>query len=86
MFDNADIAAVLDIDASDIDGEYPVQAVSTGLPFIIVPLKTLAAVKKAKANTDKLLSLGDGQHTPKVIFVFFTTSCPSSILTCLPGY
>lgn len=74
VFDNADIAEVLGIDASDIDGRYPVQAVSTGLPFIIVPLKTLAAVKKAKANTDKLLSLGDGQHTPKVIFVF----CPQT--------
>jgi trans-2,3-dihydro-3-hydroxyanthranilate isomerase len=32
---------------------FPIQEVSTGIAFVIVPLKTLAALKKAKINSDK---------------------------------
>ena len=49
----SEIAAVLDLAADDIDERFPVQEVSTGLPFFIVPLKTLAALKKAKVDRDK---------------------------------
>jgi len=41
----------------DFDRRFPVQEVSTGLPFIIVPLKSLAAVKRAHVNMDSLLEL-----------------------------
>jgi trans-2,3-dihydro-3-hydroxyanthranilate isomerase len=44
------IAAVIGVDATDIDTRYPIEPVSTGLPFIIVPLKTLAAVSRAKLD------------------------------------
>jgi trans-2,3-dihydro-3-hydroxyanthranilate isomerase len=44
------IAAVIGVEATDIDTKYPIEPVSTGLPFIIVPLKTLAAVSRAKLN------------------------------------
>ncbi|WP_310486977.1 PhzF family phenazine biosynthesis protein [Chamaesiphon sp. VAR_69_metabat_338] len=44
------IAAVIGIDPTDIDARYPIEPVSTGLPFIIVPVKTLAAVSQAKLN------------------------------------
>ena len=47
------IAAILGLPAADIDDRYPVQEVSTGLPFFIVPLKTLAALKTAKIDRDK---------------------------------
>jgi trans-2,3-dihydro-3-hydroxyanthranilate isomerase len=43
-------AAVIGVDPTDIDDRYPIEPVSTGLPFIIVPLKTLAAVSRAKLN------------------------------------
>ena len=36
-----DISAMLGIDSDEIDSDFPVQEVSTGIPFIIVPLKTL---------------------------------------------
>jgi trans-2,3-dihydro-3-hydroxyanthranilate isomerase len=52
-----DIAAILDLPADDIDPRFPVQEVSTGLPFFIVPLKTLAALKKAKVVQDKYFAL-----------------------------
>jgi trans-2,3-dihydro-3-hydroxyanthranilate isomerase len=47
------MAAILKLPLDDIDGRFPVQEVSTGLPFFIVPLKTLAALKTAKIDRDK---------------------------------
>ena len=47
------LAAILGLPVADIDERFPVQEVSTGLPFFIVPLKTLAALKKAKIDRDK---------------------------------
>jgi trans-2,3-dihydro-3-hydroxyanthranilate isomerase len=42
------LATVLSLDATDIDNRFPVEEISTGLPHLIVPLKTLAALKRAK--------------------------------------
>ncbi|MDQ0300526.1 trans-2,3-dihydro-3-hydroxyanthranilate isomerase [Salibacterium salarium] len=42
------IAKTLQINTEDINAEYPVQTVSTGLPSIIVNLKTLDAVNRCK--------------------------------------
>lgn len=53
----SDMASVLNLSESDFDTRFPVQAVSTGLPFIITPLKTLDAVKRARVNVDKLTHL-----------------------------
>jgi trans-2,3-dihydro-3-hydroxyanthranilate isomerase len=50
------IAAILGLSLADIDDRFPVQEVSTGLPFFIVPLRTLAALKKAKVDRDKYFS------------------------------
>jgi trans-2,3-dihydro-3-hydroxyanthranilate isomerase len=50
------IAAVLGLPVAAIDGRYPVQEVSTGLPFFIVPLKTIVALKSAKIDRDKYFS------------------------------
>ncbi|HUU05793.1 MAG TPA: PhzF family phenazine biosynthesis protein [Patescibacteria group bacterium] len=47
------LAAIIGLPAAEIDGRYPVQEVSTGLPFFIVPLKTMAALKSAKIDRDK---------------------------------
>jgi trans-2,3-dihydro-3-hydroxyanthranilate isomerase len=47
------IAAIIGLPVADFDGRYPIQEVSTGLPFFIVPLKTIAALKAAKVNRDK---------------------------------
>jgi trans-2,3-dihydro-3-hydroxyanthranilate isomerase len=47
------LAAILNLAAADIDDRFPVQEVSTGLPFSIVPLKTLAALKKARVDRDR---------------------------------
>jgi trans-2,3-dihydro-3-hydroxyanthranilate isomerase len=54
-FSFQEFAKVLQLDVKDFDNRYPIQEVSTGLPFIIVPLKTLVAVKQAKINMEILL-------------------------------
>jgi trans-2,3-dihydro-3-hydroxyanthranilate isomerase len=46
------LAAVIGVSPTDIDVRYPIEPVTTGLPFIIVPLKTMAAVSQAKLNLD----------------------------------
>lgn len=45
--DRALIAPIISLDPADIDGRYPIQNVSTGLDFIIVPVKSLRAMKEA---------------------------------------
>jgi trans-2,3-dihydro-3-hydroxyanthranilate isomerase len=63
------ISEVLGIDESDIDERLPVQEVSTGLFFMIVPLKTLGAVKRAKIGREKYLRLIEDRKA-KDILVF----------------
>jgi trans-2,3-dihydro-3-hydroxyanthranilate isomerase len=48
IFDHTFISQILNLNKNDLDARFPVQAVSTGLPFIIVPLKTLNAVRRAR--------------------------------------
>jgi trans-2,3-dihydro-3-hydroxyanthranilate isomerase len=51
------VAPVLGLKREDLDPRFPVQEVSTGIPFIIVPLKTLEAVRGSSLRPDKLAAL-----------------------------
>lgn len=51
------LAEVLGLDLPEIDDRFPIEEVSTGLPFFIVPLKSLSALKKAKVNREKCFNL-----------------------------
>lgn len=57
IFGVAYLAELLGLEMKAFDLEYPIQQVSTGLPFIIVPLKTLGDVKRARVNQEKLNQL-----------------------------
>ncbi|MDZ5608978.1 PhzF family phenazine biosynthesis protein [Bacillus pseudomycoides] len=63
------VADVLNIDISQIDLRYPIQEVSTGLPVILVPLKSLAAVKEVQINKEKYFKLIEKREA-KGIMVF----------------
>jgi len=67
------IAEVLGIDKGDIDERFLIQEVSTGIFFIIVPLKTLDAVKRSRAVRDKYFKLVENLQA-KAILVF----CPET--------
>ena len=56
-FDREQISEVLNIAPEDINENYPIQTVSTGLPFIITPLKDLKTLKNAEINKEKYYKL-----------------------------
>ena len=69
ILDANKISDVLNIHKENIDDRFPIQEVSTGLPVIVVPLKSLEAVKKVKINREKYFELIE--HTDaKAIMVF----------------
>ena len=47
------LANILGLDVSEIDERFPIQEVSTGLPFFIVPLKTLPTLKRVKVDKER---------------------------------
>ena len=67
------IAQVLNLQLDEIDSRFPIQEVSTGVPFIIVPLKTQAALKRIKVNKDRYFELISNTQA-KAILVF----CPET--------
>jgi trans-2,3-dihydro-3-hydroxyanthranilate isomerase len=48
------IADGLGIKTENIDASYPIQEISTGLPYIMIPLKNLEAMESLKLNDEKL--------------------------------
>lgn len=68
-FPHDTIADILNLKSEDIDRRFPVQEVSTGLPFIIVPLKTLAAIKRSAIDKVKFFQLISNTEA-KAILVF----------------
>lgn len=67
------ISEVIGVNAGDIDEKFPIQEISTGIPFIVVPLKSLDAVKQARVNKEEYCRLIEGR-VAKAIAVF----CPET--------
>ncbi|XWK91023.1 MAG: PhzF family phenazine biosynthesis protein [Phormidium sp.] len=67
------LAPVLNLEVEEIDSRYPIEEVSTGVPFIIVPLKNHVALKGIKVNKDKYFELVSKTNA-KAILVF----CPET--------
>lgn len=63
------VSEVLNLDRDYIDDRFPIQEVSTGLPVIIVPLRSLEAVKKVNINKEKYYQLIE-KTDAKAIMVF----------------
>ncbi|MDH5384323.1 MAG: PhzF family phenazine biosynthesis protein [Candidatus Aminicenantes bacterium] len=67
------MARSLSLDAKALDDKFPVQEVSTGIPFFIVPLKNLEHLKKAKVSFREFFALVEStQGKAPLIF------CPES--------
>lgn len=67
--DVASVCGVLGLEASDIDEGFPIQEASTGFPFIIIPLKTLDAVKRINLARDRYFQLIE-QTEAKALLAF----------------
>lgn len=48
------VAEFLGLEPEDIDADWPIQEVSTGVPFFMIPLRTRDAVVRTRINRDKL--------------------------------
>lgn len=67
-------APVLGLEPGDLDPRFPVQSVSTGVPFFIVPLKTREALKRSRVDQEKLYDLI--KDTEAKAFLLF---CPETL-------
>ena len=48
-----DIARLTNLGAADFDDSVPIQTVSTGMPFTMVPLRSLQAIQKLRLDLDR---------------------------------
>lgn len=78
--DKSVIASAVNINPSQIDTRSPMQWVSTGFPFLIVPVKTLEGVKNASPNSPDILSALEGQISRQVVLLTTQTVNPDSHL------
>jgi len=65
-----EMAAVLNLNNSDFDDRFPIEAVSTGLPFVLVPLKSLHAVRRARVSSEALESVLCSPDDSREILIF----------------
>jgi trans-2,3-dihydro-3-hydroxyanthranilate isomerase len=72
-FDANLVSNILSLDVRDVNASFPIQEVSTGLPVVVVPLRTLEAVKKARINRDKYFEFIEDIEA-KTILIF----CPET--------
>ncbi len=80
IVENSALAKVLDISPEDFHPDYPSQIVSTGLPFIIVPLKSMNAVKKARLNFTHYPEALEGLETKAILIFAPETEYPENDL------
>jgi trans-2,3-dihydro-3-hydroxyanthranilate isomerase len=66
------VSKVLGLRREDFNTEFPIQEVSTGVPFFIVPLKSMAALKKCKVDKERY-------------FAFISKTKAKSLLVFSPG-
>jgi len=74
--DAAVVAEVLGLEVTDIDRRFPIEQVSTGLPFLIVPVVSLDAMRRARLHGeayDRICELGH-----KAIFFFAAETVDAS--------
>jgi len=78
--DNNTLAKVLDVSPNDFHPEFPSQIVSTELPFIIAPLQSIDAVKKARLDFAHYPNMLDGLETKAILLFAPETEHPENDL------
>jgi trans-2,3-dihydro-3-hydroxyanthranilate isomerase len=75
-----DVAPVLGLKPEDVDTRHPILEVSTGLPFIIVPLKALDAVRRSAVVESLMFGLVRGLEAKAVLLFCPETYSPENDL------
>lgn len=63
------VAALLDLNPGEIADEWPIQTISTGLPFAIMPIKKLSTLQSLHLDLNKVYKYLDRQN-PKCDFYY----------------
>jgi len=71
VHDHAKVAEVLDLKPGDLAPDWPIQTVSTGLQFAIVPIKELRVLQALNLDQKKVSAYLDRQN-PQCSFYFVT--------------
>ena len=74
--DPAATANVLQLQEADIDASFPILEVSTGVWFIITPIKTLDAMRRARIHLEKFKELIKGKNADAILLF-----CPETYHT-----
>lgn len=70
VIDRGRVAEALGLDAAEIEPDLPIQAVSTGSPFAIVPIRRLSALQSLHFDLQKAGNYLRGQATEMLAFYF----------------
>ena len=69
LVDSHQVAEMLQLQEDDLDKSFPIEVVSTGLPSVIVPLNSLAALQSCRVHADKYRHFLE--HTVKANVLLF---------------
>lgn len=67
ILDLGHTALALGLDGTDVDERYPIQEVSTGMPFILTPLKSLDALKRCRIDQDRYSEIVAGREARAIL-------------------
>jgi len=76
------IAELLSLDLGDIIDDLPIQMVSTGVPYLYVPIKNLEAIKKIKVRADLLESILKYFPAKNILAFTLETETPTAQVHC----
>lgn len=74
------VAAALGVSVADLHGDWPLQVVSTGVPFLYVPLRSLAAVAACRPDAAALSALfADSDPASLLVFALETVTRDATV-------
>jgi trans-2,3-dihydro-3-hydroxyanthranilate isomerase len=79
--DPADMGPVLGLQPADFDTRYPIQEVSTGLPFVIAPLTSGSALERAQIDRNRCFELLETIEAKAVLIFSTETREPANDLS-----
>jgi trans-2,3-dihydro-3-hydroxyanthranilate isomerase len=71
------IASALGIDTLDVRSDLPIEAVSTGNPFLFVPLSSVDALKRCTSSLSALRALFEGVPRMLPVYLFVCEGSPT---------
>jgi trans-2,3-dihydro-3-hydroxyanthranilate isomerase len=70
--DRERVAAALGVTVADLHADLPIQHVTTGVPFLMIPLRSLQAIGRCKVNQSALAELFVGEPESAGAYLFTT--------------